>query len=104
MNDHAMLWVFPVEGGVMLCDPADRVAGVPNISLAITLLLSLDDRRYIVFSFAPCDLRDFFLGGSFRDRRERMFCWTVTHQTFHKEHHCDRHDQTSESNCIPAWL
>jgi hypothetical protein len=36
MNDHAMLWVFPVEGGVMLCDPADRVAGVPNMPLAIT--------------------------------------------------------------------
>jgi hypothetical protein len=99
-----MLWVRPVEGGVMLCNPADRVAGVPNMPLAITLLSSLDERTYIVCSFAPCDHRYFFGSGSFRDRHERMVCWIIIHQTLPKEHHSDRHDQTSrrpKSNTYP---
>jgi hypothetical protein len=59
-----MLWVSSkgsVDSGAMLCDPADLVAGLPNMPLTLTLILFPDDRMYIVCSFAPCDYREISL-------------------------------------------
>jgi hypothetical protein len=82
----------------MLCDPADQVAGLPNMPPILTLLAFLHHRRYVFCSLPPCDcMESYYLAKGFHDR-QRTYGWLDYNLSdVYKEHHSDRHDQTSES-------
>jgi hypothetical protein len=95
-NDHAMFTMGLLR--VLLYDPADRVAGVPNSPLTLTLLSSLDNRRYIVCSFAPCNRRTMLSFKMFHDRHERIVSQTTarmphkTNQESQRDYEAPRQD------------
>jgi hypothetical protein len=99
VNDHAMFTMGLF--GVLLYDPADRVAGVPNMPLTLTLLSSIDDCRDMIDSFAPrIDHQIVHLHNWFHQYRALMIDFTVVCRAY-------KIDQTSLSRpnaTIGNWV